>query len=82
MKKHNLELPIHFIAGSDDPVIASKRDWEKAQDFLKNLGYTNMTSKLYENMRHEILNEVDNKTVYQDVLNWIEKVVKEQNCLK
>lgn len=34
-----------------------------------------MTSKLYENMSHEILNEVDNKTVYQDVLNWIEKVV-------
>ena len=74
-EKHNLKLPIHFIAGSDDPVITSKRDWEKAQTFLKNLGYTNMTSKLYENMSHEILNEVDNKTVYQDVLNWIEKVV-------
>ena len=74
-EKYNLELPIHFIAGSDDPVITSKRDWEKAQTFLKNLGYTNMTSKLYENMSHEILNEVDNKTVYQDVLNWIEKVV-------
>ena len=74
-EKHNLELPIHFIAGSDDPVITSKRDWEKAQTFLKNLGYTNMTNKLYENMSHEILNEVDNKTVYQDVLNWIEKVV-------
>ena len=74
-EKHNLKLPIHFIAGSDDPVIASKKDWEKAQTFLKNLGYTNMTSKLYENMSHEILNEVDNKTVYQDVLNWIDGVI-------
>ena len=74
-EKHNLKLPIHFIAGSDDPVIGSKKDWEKAQTFLKNLGYTNMTSKLYENMSHEILNEVDNKTVYQDVLNWIDGVI-------
>ena len=29
----------------------------KAQEFLKDLGYTNITCDLYQNMSHEILNE-------------------------
>ena len=74
-RKNNLKLPIYFIAGSDDPVISSIKAWYKAQTFLKNLGYTNISSDLYENMSHEILNELENKTVYEDILNWINKVI-------
>ncbi len=70
-EKNNLQLPIYFIAGANDPVIASIEKWYKAQQFLKELGYTNISSDLYENMRHEILNELENKTVYVDILNWI-----------
>jgi len=70
-RKNNLKLPIYFIAGSDDPVISSIKAWYKAQTFLKDLGYTNISSDLYENMSHEILNELENKKVYEDILNWI-----------
>lgn len=69
----NKNLPILFIAGEDDPTILSKEAWIEAQDFLKNLGYANISNKLYPKMRHEILNEVGKETVYQDVQNWIEK---------
>ena len=75
-RKNNLKLPIYFIAGSDDPVISSIKAWYKAQKFLKNLGYTNISSDLYENMRHEILNELENKKVYEDILNWIIGITK------
>lgn len=70
-EKNNLQLPIYFIAGANDPVIVSIKKWYKAQQFLKDLGYTNISSDLYENMSHEILNELENKTVYVDILNWI-----------
>lgn len=66
------DLPIFFIAGQDDPVIVSSKAWEKAQDFLKEIGYQNVSGKLYQGMRHEILNEKDKKRVFEDILKWIE----------
>ncbi|MCI8760915.1 MAG: alpha/beta hydrolase [Clostridia bacterium] len=66
------ELPIFFLAGKDDPVIISPKHWQKAQDFLKELGYQKVMGKLYEGMRHEILNEKDKKKVFEDILKWIE----------
>lgn len=66
------ELPIFFIAGKDDPVIISSKHWQKAQDFVKEVGYKNVSGKLYEGMRHEILNEKDKKEVFNDILKWIE----------
>ena len=75
-RKNNLKLPIYFIAGSDDLVISSIKAWYKAQKFLRNLGYTNISSDLYENMSHEILNEIENKIVYEDILNWIIEITK------
>lgn len=68
---NNKDLPILFLAGSDDPVIISKDKWMQSQEFLKKLGYKNITNKLYDNMRHEILNEKDNIKVYKDILKFI-----------
>lgn len=67
----NKKLPIFFIAGSDDPVIGSKEKWLKSQNFLKNLGYENIKGKLYEGLRHEILNEEEREVVYQDIIDFI-----------
>ena len=74
-RKNNLKLPIYFIAGSDDPVISSVKAWYKAQTFLNDLGYTNISSDLYEKMSHEILNELENKVVYENILKWINNLV-------
>jgi len=66
----NKNLPIHFVAGAMDPVIMSKKDWELAQAFLKDVGYQNIKGKLYANMRHEILNELNNNGVFKDILTF------------
>lgn len=72
-EKQNLELPIFFIAGDEDPVIGGIQKWINAYEFLQNdIGYKNMSHKLYKGRRHEILNEDIKDKVYQDILNWIE----------
>lgn len=67
---NNSNLKIFLIAGSDDPVIQSKEKFNELKEFLSKIGYSNIKSKLYENMRHEILNETNNELVYEDVLNF------------
>lgn len=70
-KVENKELKIFFIAGSKDPVIKDKEHWNKAVNFMKKLGYTNVYKKLYKDMRHEILNEIGHQEVYEDILDFI-----------
>ena len=63
------QLPIVFIAGSDDPCIINEHQFNKAVNFMKEIGYQNVSSHLFPNMRHEILNETNNQIVYQYVLD-------------
>lgn len=69
----NASLPIFVIAGKNDPVIQNENKFNKLINFLEKLGYKNIKSKLYDNMRHEILNEKDNISVYQDILHFFDK---------
>ena len=68
-------LPIHFIAGADDPYITNAGKFESAVQFLRDRGYKNATSKLYEGMRHEVLNEKNKAIVYKDVVEFCEGII-------
>lgn len=72
------DLPIFFMAGADDPVIGSEKKWLAAQQFLRDVGYKNVTGKSYPKMRHEILNELGKEEVYADALAFIEKSAEKQ----
>lgn len=74
----NSDLPIFFMAGADDPVIGSEKKWLEAQQFLRDVGYKNVTGKSYPKMRHEILNELGKEEVYADALAFIEKSAEKQ----
>lgn len=69
----NPTLPIYFIAGSDDKVILSKEKWEDSQNFLKQIGYFDISNKLYPHFRHELLNEEGHLLVYEDIMKFLEK---------
>lgn len=73
-KCQNKDLNILMIAGSDDPVIGNEALFMGLKEFLTNVGYQNIESKLYNCLRHEILNEDEYMEIYQDVLNFIEGV--------
>lgn len=69
----NKDLPVLFIAGEEDPVITSLKDFNYSIDHMKSLGYTNVSYKTYANARHEILNESMKQNVYEDVLQFLNK---------
>ena len=68
----NPMMPVMFLAGSDDPCIITEQKFHKAAYAMHKAGYRNVTSVLYPHMRHEILNEIDKKTVWKDILEFIE----------
>ena len=65
----NPELPVHFISGAEDPCLISEKAIGKAVDLMKQVGYKNTDLKLYEGMRHEILNETGKRQVWDDILS-------------
>jgi len=75
----NPQLPIHFIAGSDDPCITSLKDFQAAADHMKKVGYACMTTKAYDGLRHEILNETGKEEVWSDILNYINGLLTSDN---
>ena len=64
----NTQLPVWFISGADDPCMIDLPKFLAAVNLMQNVGYSNVTYKLYDGMRHEIFNETDKKKVYEDVL--------------
>lgn len=67
----NKNLPIYIIAGRNDKVIQNEEKFTKLSKFITERGYKNVQSKLYNDMKHEILNEKNNKIVYKDILDFI-----------
>ena len=67
------ELPIFFVAGAEDPVGNCGKAVENVYKRYQKCGMMDDAIKLYENDRHEILNEDDREQVYADLLTWLEK---------
>jgi len=66
----NKEMPIYIISGANDAVSNYGEHVTKLYNIMNELGYKNVEMKLYEDCRHEILNELNKEEVYNDVLNF------------
>ena len=67
----NPKLPVAFLSGADDPCMGGEKKLHDAAKMMYLMGYHNVTAAIFTDMRHEILNEVDKKVVWDDVLNFI-----------
>lgn len=67
------KLPIFFVAGKEDPVGNFGKGVVAVYKKYKNSGFKDVKLKLYENDRHEILNEPDRRQVYRDIEKWMKK---------
>jgi alpha-beta hydrolase superfamily lysophospholipase len=72
-KCHNPQLPILTISGELDPVTGYEKGLGSSIHFLKKVGYKNISKKVYANMAHEVLNELEHQMVYEDILAFFEK---------
>ncbi len=71
------ELPILIAAGKEDPVGNYGEGPEKLYGIYKNdLQIKNVELKLYDNMRHELQQEIGREQVYADQYEWIRKVLE------
>jgi alpha-beta hydrolase superfamily lysophospholipase len=71
VEKYPKNLPVFLISGADDPVGDMGEGVLKVYHLFKAANMEDITYKLYESDRHELLNETDKETVYADILSWI-----------
>lgn len=69
------DLPIFIISGDKDPVGDMGKLVKELYDLYNNTGIESVKLKLYNNARHEILNEINKKEVYQDVSDWMDGII-------
>jgi alpha-beta hydrolase superfamily lysophospholipase len=65
------ELPIYIFSGDKDPVGQNGKGIIKLYNTYQKLGIHDVAYKLYENGRHEMLNETNREEVMQDVIHWL-----------
>ena len=68
-----------MISGKDDPVGGMGKDVVKLFK-LYHEDDLDVSMKLYDRARHEILNEPIQDIVYQDILNFIQKPLDNEHC--
>ncbi len=69
-------VPVLFLSGASDPCMISREKLSEAVNLLRNVGYAHVKVKVYEGMRHEILNEPDRARVYADISSFLEECLK------
>lgn len=71
-------LPLILLSGKDDPVGNFGKDIFKIYNDYKKVGL-NAKMKIYNNMRHEIINEVNKVIVINDIINFINDNLTSKN---
>ena len=74
-EKTPANLPIYLIAGKEDPVGSYGPGVEKVYNEYIKTGHKKVTIKLYDRMRHEILNEFGKEEVYVNIAQWCQKIL-------
>lgn len=78
LSKMPKKLPVLFISGAEDPVGNYGKAVQDIYDTFLHLDLTKVQIKLYNDARHELLNEKQKMQVYEDVSNWLFKVIYEK----
>jgi len=66
------DLPLLLASGSDDPLAGGGQLIEVLAQRYRDAGLADVTVKLYDGARHEILNETNRDEVTADVVAWLD----------
>ncbi|NWK10841.1 alpha/beta fold hydrolase [Clostridium cadaveris] len=75
LKKIPKSLNIYILAGSKDPVGENGKGIINLYNLYKKLEIKNVSYKLYDGARHEILNEINRDEVINDIKNILEEIL-------
>ena len=72
LRKMDIHTPLLLVSGSQDPVGAFGKGVELTYAAFEQVGIKDLSVKLYDGLRHEILNEKSQQAnVYQDIAHWL-----------
>ncbi|MBB3233885.1 alpha/beta hydrolase [Phyllobacterium endophyticum] len=71
-------LPFNLVGGSEDPATAKGQAVRDLESRMEKLGFTNVTTKIYEDTRHEGLNEMNRESIMQDFADWASRSVSKR----
>ena len=66
------DLPLLIVSGEMDPVGDLGKGVAKVYKLYTDVGIADVTLKLFKDARHELLNEINKKEVYEYLANWLE----------
>lgn len=73
------KLPVLMVSGTADPVGDYGKGVRKAYDTLAGAGLENISLHLFEEGRHELMNEINRDEVMQYLYGWLEETVLKQS---
>ncbi|HFL2422915.1 TPA: lysophospholipase [Clostridioides difficile] len=76
LKKVPLDIPIYIISGDKDPIGKNGKGVLRLRDRYIKLGVKDVTCKLYKDGRHELLNEINRKEVFEDIICWLNNKIE------
>lgn len=68
-------LPIHLVGGGQDPATDKAAATRWLANRLRQCGLSNVTLQIYQDMRHETLNEIGREQAIEDFTTWVQKAV-------
>lgn len=71
-KNIDKNLPILIFSGTKDPVGGFSKGVKKVYKKITDLKLEDVSLKLYDNGRHEMINEINKYEVYEDILQWLD----------
>ena len=71
LKRMDLSTPVLFLSGEDDPVGEMGKGVRRVFRMFSRVGMRDLSVRLYEKERHEILNESNREEVFRDLLLWM-----------
>lgn len=64
-------LPVYLVGGAEDPATNKGREIRWLGQRMLDVGMTDVETTVYENMRHETLNEIGREKAIADFVGWL-----------
>lgn len=67
------DLPFNLVGGERDPATDGGKAVEALALRMRRMGFSNLVSKVYEETRHESLNEINREPIMADFAAWLDR---------
>lgn len=78
LAKVRRDLPFNLVGGAEDPATAKGKAVSDLETRMRKLGFTHVTATIYQDTRHEGLNEINREVIMQDFAKWAVRTIEQR----